>query len=179
MLDREKTAFILIDVQGKLASLVHESEALISRLEILIRGMRLLGVPLIWAEQLPEKLGPTVPELKDALVGLEPISKNAFSCAGSSRFIDSLKSLNVETVILAGIETHVCVYQTAMDLLEMGLQVQIVKDAVSSRTEQNRQIGIERMASHGARITSVEMVLFELQKVAEGPVFKDLIRLVK
>ena len=179
MLDREKTVFVLIDFQGKLASLVVESEQLLNRLQILIQGMRLLDVPVLWMEQLPEKLGSTVEELSEVLIGLEPIPKSAFSCAGSSQFMDELKELNPKSVILAGIETHVCVYQTAMDLLGEGFEVHIVVDAVSSRTSLNRQIGIDRMVAEGARMTSVEMLLFELQKAARGEAFKELIRLVK
>jgi nicotinamidase-related amidase len=179
MLDRGKTAFVLIDVQGKLASLMFDSQALIARLDQLIRGIRRLEVPVIWVEQLPDKLGPTVSELEDALSGLNPICKNSFSCAGSSEFNASLNRLGAENIVLAGIESHVCVYQTASDLLNQNYQVQIVADAISSRTPQNRQIGLDRMISEGARITSVEMLLFDLQRIAEGPVFKDIIRLVK
>jgi nicotinamidase-related amidase len=179
MLNRDKTAFLLIDVQGRLASLMHESDSLINNLELLIKGMRLLEIPVIWVEHLPEKLGPTVEKLQNVLSGLKPIRKNVFSCAGSSEIMDCLLKLNVDTLILAGIESHVCVYQTAKELLDKGFLIQIAADGTSSRTSRNREIGIQRMMQEGASITSVEMVLFELQKIAEGPVFKDLIRLIK
>jgi len=179
MLDREKVVFVLVDVQGKLALSVVESDALLKRLKILIRGMRLLGVPILWMEQMPEKLGQTSAELRYDLEGLEPIAKHTFSCAGSKNFMERLLELQRNTVLLAGIEAHVCVYQTAVDLLEAGFEVQVAADAVSSRSELNLRIALERMKEEGVKLTSIEMVLFELQKDAEGERFRELVRLVK
>ena len=118
---------------------------------------------------MPEALGPTVPEIAELLAGEEPIDKASFSCCGEERFTAELNALGKEQVLLCGIETHVCIYQTAMDLMEGGLDVTIVADAVSSRTEQNRQIALDRLAAEGANISSTEMALFELLKTAKHP----------
>ena len=179
MLDKEATVFVLVDVQGKLAQLMHQRDDLFSNLKILIRAMQVLGVPILMMEQTPQKLGPTIPELKELLPGFEPIRKNTFSCAGEPEFLDSLERSGATDVVLAGIETHVCVYQTAMDLLTRGLGVHVVADAVSSRTESNKNLGLNRISAGGGHLTSTEMLLFELQRRAEGDEFRALIKLVK
>jgi nicotinamidase-related amidase len=158
---------------------VVESEAVLQRLKTLVLGMGILQVPVLRVEQIPEKLGPTVKELEEVLSGVQPIWKDTFSCLGSKQFRQQLEVLDRKSVVLAGIESHVCVYQTAVDLQDEGYQVFVVADAISSRTRFNRQLGIDRMAQHGIRLTSVEMLLFELQKVAQGDGFRELIKLVK
>jgi len=179
VLDKEDTIFVLVDVQGKLARLMYQRDDLFSNLKILIQAMQLLGVPILMMEQTPHKLGPTIPELKELLPAVEPIRKNTFSCAGSPEFLDNLKLSGATNVVLAGIETHVCVYQTAIDLLTRGLGVHVVADAVSSRTESNRNLGLNRILAEGGRLTSTEMLLFEMQRRAEGDEFRALIKLVK
>ena len=123
--------------------------------------------------------GPTLPEIAELLKGVEPINKPSFSCCGQERFNAELNALGHEQILLCGIEAHVCIYQTAMDLMDGGLDVTIVADAVSSRTEQNKQIALTRLAAEGARISSTEMALFELLKTAEHPQFKQIAKLVK
>jgi len=127
----------------------------------------------------PKALGPTVPDIAELLTGEEPIDKASFSCAGHEAFNAKLEALGREQVLLCGIETHVCIYQTAMDLLARGLPVTVVADAVSSRTAQNRQIGLDRLATEGVILASTEMVLFELLRTAEHPRFKQIAKLVK
>jgi nicotinamidase-related amidase len=175
----DETVLILIDVQGKLARLMHDKEELFDTLQRLIRGMQALRVPILWLEQIPEKMGPTLPELAGLLTDQEPIAKSCFSCAGEANLMTSLTEWGRRHVVLAGIETHVCVYQTARDLVEKGYEVDVVADAVSSRTRQNRAIGLERCKLEGANITSLEMILFELMETAEHPAFKDILRIVK
>ncbi|MDA0745956.1 MAG: hydrolase [bacterium] len=179
MLKAEHTALALIDVQGKLASLMVEKESLFRNLRILIQGAQVLELPIFWMEQYPEGLGPTVPEVAELLAGVEPISKLCFSACGKTEFLDGLRQRQVRQVLVAGIETHICVYQTARNLLDLGFHVEVVADAVSSRTQQNRNIGLEKMACAGAEITSVEMALFELLREAGTPQFKQIARLVK
>ncbi len=171
------TVLVVVDVQGKLAQIAHESESFLRNLKILIKGFNVLGLPIIWTEQLPDKLGATLPEIAEILDG-EPIIKKDFSCAREENFINALEKLEVHHVVLAGIETHVCVYQTAKDLLE-NYDVSVVADAVSSRTEFNKQIGLDKILLEGGLQTSVEMLLFELQETAVGDAFRELIKLVK
>jgi nicotinamidase-related amidase len=110
---------------------------------------------------------------------MAPIKKNTFSCARCDEFLVRIRELENRRAVLCGIEAHVCVYQTAVDLLNMGFEVEVVADAVSSRTESNRKIGLKRVSQEGGRLSSVEMLLFELQEVAEGEVFRELAKLIR
>ena len=179
MLRPDNTALIVVDVQGKLATLMHQKEELYRNLQILIRGARALELPILWLEQYPKGLGPTVPEVAELLVDREPVAKTCFSGCGQAEFCEQLRASGCRQLLLAGIETHICVYQTARDLLAQGYHVEVVADAVSSRTPENRQIGLDKMALHGAEITSVEMVLFELLRQAGTPAFREIAPLVK
>ena len=179
MLVLEKTALIIVDVQGKLAHLMYRKEPLFENLRKIIKGARILGIPILWAEQNPEKLGPTIPEIADLLSDIQPISKLNFSCCGNDRFLQALKASKREQFLVAGIETHVCVYQTAVDLVGLGYEVQIVSDAVSSRTMENKEVGLQKLREAGAPLTSTETALFELLKVAEGKQFKEILKIVK
>ncbi len=179
MLKRDNTVLIVVDVQGKLAQLMHEHEKLFKNLQILIKGIKILGLPIIWMEQYPEGLGPTIPEIKELLSDMEPVPKISFSCCGESRFIAGLNALKRDQLLICGIETHVCIHQTSLDLLELGYEVQVVSDAVSSRTKENKEVGLQKIASEGGKITSVEMALFELLRKAGSDEFKAISRLVK
>ena len=179
MLSIETTTLLLIDIQGKLAHLMHDKALLFNNLQKLIKGVQVLGVPILWVEQNPVGLGPTIPEVADLLTDVEPISKMSFSSCRNDRFLQAFKALHRNQVLVAGIETHICVYQTAADLVDMGLEVQVVTDAVSSRTAENKAIGLQKMTDAGAVLTSVETALFELLGAAEGERFKEIIRIVK
>jgi nicotinamidase-related amidase len=179
MLDIHDCCLVVVDVQGKLAQLMVGKEALFQNIRILIQAATILEIPILWCQQVPEALGPTVPEIAGLLAAGEPIDKASFSCCGQEQFNAQLNTLGKEQVLLCGIETHVCVYQTAMDLMEGGLDVTVVGDAVSSRTEQNKQIALARLAAEGARISSTEMALFELLRTAKHPQFRDIAKLVK
>lgn len=171
MFELGKTAFVLVDVQGKLASLMHERDVLYRNLEILLRGMLALEVPVIWMEQLPEKMGPTIPELTAHLEGHTPIPKAAFSCCLEKDFQQALKETRASQIILAGIETHVCIYQTASDLLNLAFDVEVIGDAVSSRFQCNRDLALQKLIDIGAGVTSTESILFELMRTADHPPF--------
>lgn len=179
MLARNDALLILVDVQGALAQAMYDSETLFANLRILIRGCQVLGVPILWLEQNPAKLGPTIPDLTELLAGQQPIAKMAFSCCGSGLFVEALKSSGRSQVLLAGIEAHVCIYQTAVDLVAQGYHVEVVADAVSSRMAWNRDIGLARCHEAGARLTSVEMALFEMLHTTEDPCFREILRLVR
>jgi len=179
MLDIHNCCLIVVDVQGKLAQLMTDREILFKNLQILIQAAKILRIPILWCQQVPEALGPTIPELVGLLTGIDPINKASFSCCGQEQFAAALDSLGKRQILLCGIETHVCIYQTATDLLGRGLEVTVVADAVSSRTERNRQIALTRLADEGAHISSTEMALFELLRTAEHPQFRQIARLVK
>ena len=179
MLTVDNTVLLIVDVQGKLAHLMHEKKHLFENITKIIKGAQSLGVPILLAEQNPDGLGPTIPELIGLFTVPKPISKSSFSCCGNDRFLKELKALQPENVLMAGIETHVCVYQTARDLIKADYTVEIIADAVSSRTVENKCIGLEKIRDAGAHITSVETALFELLGTAEGDRFKEILNIVK
>jgi len=179
MLKTKDAVLVVVDIQGKLATLMDRKEEFYANIVRMIRGAQVLEIPIIWNEQLPDKLGPTIDEIKDALPGQTPLVKRTFSCCGNPDFLSEIKAIGHRQVILAGMETHVCVYQTALDLLDDGYEVYVVADAVSSRSAENKRIALDAMRDAGIKITSVEMSLFEMIQVAEGNKFKEVIKIVK
>ena len=179
MLKHDEAVLVIVDIQGKLASLMHKKEEFYANVVRMINGANVLNIPIIWNEQLPDKLGPTIPDIKDALPGKTPFVKATFSCWGNQDFIKEIESTGRKKVLLTGMETHICVYQTAIDLIDAGYEVYLVADAVSSRLPHNIDIGINAMKDHGAKITSVEMILFEMLQIAQGDQFKQIIQIVK
>lgn len=179
MLSKEQTVFVLVDVQGKLAKIVHESEALLENLQNLIKGLKILEIPIVWLEQYPQGLGPTNERLTELLEGFKPIPKITFDACKNPTFIEAMKKTGRSQVLIAGIETHICVYQTAMGLKALGYEVQAVADAVSSRTLANKEIGLEKMKSAGIPLTSVEMAIYELMETGEGENFKQILKILK
>ena len=179
MITTEDTALVLVDVQGKLAQSMHNKKDLFENLKKMVKGAQVLGVPILWAEQNPDGLGPTMPEIAELFTNQSPVSKFSFSCCGSKQFLRDLEAVNRKNILIVGIEAHVCVYQTAADLTNLQYNVQIVADAVSSRTAENKQIGLEKSKDAGASLTSTETALFELLKEAKGDKFKEIINLVK
>jgi nicotinamidase-related amidase len=177
MMRRNHTVLIIVDVQGNLAQLMDNREMVFENIQKVIKGCQVLDIPMILTEQV--NLGPTISEIKDLMPGIRPIIKESFSCCGDQAFMAALTSLNRKQILLAGIETHVCVYNTAMDLLDLGYEVQIAADAVSSRTASNREIALQKMKDSGVVWTSAEMVLFELLKTAADSKLRDIIRIVK
>jgi len=179
MLTVENTALLIIDVQGKLAQLMQGKEVLFENLQRMIKGAQILGIPIIWTEQNPRGLGPTIPEVAPLLSNSQPIHKLSFSCCGNEDFMRELRALNRKQILITGIEMHICVYQTAMDLINLGYEVEVVADAVSSRTVENKEIGLEKVRDGGGKLTSTETALFELLKVAEGEKFKEILQIMK
>lgn len=179
MLSTDETILILVDVQGNLAQAMHDKDVLFQNLKNIIAGCQALDIPILWAEQLPEKLGPTIPEIATLLAGLSPLAKSSFSCFQDPGIKQALVASGRKQVMLAGIEAHICIYQTAMDLMGHDYTVEVVTDAVSSRTKENKKIGIKKMRDAGVGITSVEMALFEILGAAGGLKFGDIIRIIK
>ncbi|MFH2058756.1 MAG: hydrolase [Pseudomonadota bacterium] len=179
MFSVNKTVMLLIDVQGRLAQLMNEKEKLFKSLQIMIQAMKILEVPIVWMEQIPDKLGRTSVDILQFLSDQSPIEKSSFSCCEEPVFMEKFKKIGRNQVLLTGIETHICVFQTGTDLIQKGYDVQVVADCVSSRTKENKNIGIQRLCQSGAQITSLEMILFELLKVAEGDKFRQIVKLLK
>lgn len=175
---KDNTGLLLIDIQGKLAEQMVDSAGLFSSLRTLIAGAKLMQLPVIWVEQLPEKLGPTHDEIKDLIPG-SALAKNTFSAVKNADIADAINASGCQHWLVAGIEAHICVYQTVVDLLQQDYQPHIITDAVSARTAANRKLALEKMQAAGAQLSSVEMALFELQQVASGEEFRQLIKLVK
>jgi nicotinamidase-related amidase len=154
-----------------------EQAFLIENNRKLIKGMHILGIPVIVTEQNP--LGATIPEIAELLPDVQAIVKDSFSCCAEDKFVGAIAAMNRKQILITGIEAHVCVYQTAMDLLAMGYEVHVAADAVSSRTARNREIGIRKLMESGAILTGAEMALFELLKTAADPKAKDLFKIIK
>jgi nicotinamidase-related amidase len=179
MLKANNTFLVVVDVQGKLAHSMHNRESLFKNLKMAVEGAKILELPILLTEQYPEGMGPTIPEISSVLEGVMPIAKTSFSCCGSEAFMAALDQIGRYQILLAGIEAHVCVQQTTLDLLENDYEVQVLADAVSSRDPENRDIAFKRMRHAGAAITSTEAALFEILRNADEPVFKRILNLVK
>jgi len=179
MLTAENTILAVIDFQGNLAQAMADRTSLFENAQKIIQGIRIFDIPLIVTEQMPAKLGSTLPEIANHIQGISPISKESFSCCQNEVFMQTLKKTGRKQILLAGIETHICVYQTARDLLSAGYPVYIVSDAVSSRTSRNHEIGLQLIRDAGGTLTSTETVLFELLKTAAHEKFKDIFKIVK
>ncbi|MCH7916506.1 MAG: hydrolase [Planctomycetes bacterium] len=179
MLDTQTSCLVVIDLQGKLANLMQERESLFKATATLVQSAQQLNVPILWCQQCPDALGPTIEPLRALLAGETPINKSSFSCWANEHFRQRLAQINRQQVVLCGIETHICVWQTAMNLLGQQFEVEVVADAVSSRTAANKRLGLDRMRRAGMGITSLEMVLFEWLKDADHPNFDQIAKLIK
>lgn len=181
-LRRENAVLVIIDVQEKLMPVIDRADDVIRNIERLIRGCHILGIPTVVTEQYVKGLGKTVEPVRRALEetgGYSPIEKWHFSAYACEAFSGWLKSLGRKQILIAGVEAHVCVYQTVEDLLAKPVAVHVIADAVSSRTAQNREIALRRMTADGAKLSSTEMALFELAGSAGTDEFRAISRLVK
>mgnify|MGYP000342016265 CR=1 FL=1 len=179
ILNRSKSALLVIDIQERILPVIFEHERVINNSIKLIKGFKTLDLPVYYTEQYPKGLGPTAALVKEALEDAKAIEKMSFSCSGAPGLFDELKNKNIEQVVLCGVESHVCVMQTALDLLANDFHVHVAADAVSSRREFDFKIALNRMQSNGAEITLTESVLFELLEVCGTDSFKAISRLVK
>lgn len=179
MLNRHDTGLVVIDIQGKLARIVHESERFLRNTQTLVHGCRILELPIVWLEQNPQGLGPTVPELEEPLEGCRPLEKHTFDACASEGFMQAVAATGVRQWLVCGIEAHICVYQTAIGLLSRGYGVEVVADCVSSRSASNKQLALNKLERMGAGTTSVEMCLYELVKDSRSPAFKRILALAK
>jgi hypothetical protein len=177
MLTREKTVFVVVDIQGNLYQAMYNKETLLANNRKLIKGAAVLGLPVILTEQI--NIGSTIPEILELLPNITPIEKSSFSCCKEAPFMEALKALDAKQVILSGIEAHICVYQTAIDLIAKGFKVYLAADAIASRTAENKEIALRRITLSGVVLTSVEMALFDLLKTASDPKAREIFKIVK
>lgn len=179
ILDRQKSALIIVDMQQRFEPVVPDFSFLVGNIIRLVEASRLFALPLFYTEQYPKGLGRTDKVLLEHLSGCDPIEKMRFSICGEQGLLISLQDKGVEQILLVGIETHVCILQSALDLLHLGFDVHLPVDATSSRNPRNRDNAIERLRQHGVTITNCESALFELTEVSGTEEFKTISRLVK
>ena len=176
---REHSLGVVVDIQERLFPHIHEHDALAQRCAMLIQGLQILDVPLIVTQQYTKGLGPTIPLIVEALGTYTPLEKLSFSIVGNPDVEARILSAHGHHVIVFGIETHVCVLQSVLDILAQGRQAIVVEDCVSSRRPHDKHVAIERMRSAGAVITTAESLLFELLEEAGTDTFKQISALVK
>jgi nicotinamidase-related amidase len=176
-LESEQCALVVIDIQQKLLPPIFQKEQLVRNAQLLIRAAGILKIPAVVSTQYAKGLGATVPEIASLVPQTEAIDKTLFSCFGSDVFCSRIKCLagKRNTLLLCGMESHICVMQTALGALKEGYLVHVASDAVSSRTEWNWKIGLERMRAAGAVISSTEMMIYELLRSSSSAAFRELL----
>ncbi len=180
MIRPSNSVLLVIDIQEKFLPVIAEPKRLVFKSKTLIQAAALLDFPIVVTEQYPKGLGPTVKELLDVLPeGAARLEKTSFGCLGDPKIANRLKSIGRKQVIVCGIESHVCVNQTVHQLIDAGYEAHLVSDAVSSRSRENRDLGIRKMEQAGAVPACVESVLFELMDDAKHPEFKTIQALIK
>ncbi len=176
---RENTVGLIIDIQERLLPVMTDNDKLLKNCSILISGLQELGIPLVVTQQYTRGLGETAKEIRSLIPDFSPVEKREFSCCDSPEVIGKMKDMNAKSVILCGIESHVCVLQTAVDLKEAGLTPVVVMDAVSSRSAESMELAKERFRFEGIMITSAESILFELTRSSAASEFRTISKLVK
>jgi nicotinamidase-related amidase len=180
VLDPERAVLLIVDLQDGFRNVIHEFSEIVARAAIVTEAAKLLGLPILANEQYPQKLGATVEEIRRALpASVTPVEKTSFSSCEADGFWPALESTGRRQVMLVGIEAHVCMNQTAHDLLARGYQVHLLTDCTSSRTPANRELGISKMGRSGALPSSSEMALFELMRDSKHEHFKAISKLIK
>jgi len=179
ILNKKTTALLVIDIQSRLIGAMHEPEMVEKNTIRLIKGAKVLGLPIYYTEQYPQGLGETVDTIKNELEGIDAIQKESFSGYGAGNLFEELKEKGLTQVIVCGIESHVCVQQTVLDLLANEFQVNLMADAVSSRNKIDYETALDRMRANGAEVSTSESALFELLNVYTIPEFKDILKIIK
>lgn len=179
LLVKENTGLLIIDVQEKLMEVMGQKKRVTENIVKLLNLSRLYNLPVILTEQYPKWLGPTLPEVKESLPSYDPIDKLHFNCCDVDTFNARLESEGLKNIILTGVESHICVFQTCSSLLERGCSVHVPQDAVDSRTEENWRVGLGLMKETGALITSTEAVIYQILKKAGTKEFKEMLKIIK
>jgi nicotinamidase-related amidase len=179
LLEADRSLLLLVDAQTRLAPAIHDADACVERCRLLIEAARRLAVPVVATEQYPEGLGPTVPALADLLKPAEVHAKRHFSCAGEAQIVAVLEACARPSIVMCGMEAHICVLQSALRLKALGFAPVVVADAVASRRPASREIALQRMRSHGIEIVTAEMVVYEWLREAGTPAFRAILPLVR
>jgi len=178
-IDKNNCVGLIIDIQERLLPVMTRKNKFLLNTSHLILGLQELGIGLIVTQQYSKGLGETIPEISTLIHHFKPIEKTSFSCCGEANFVNEVENSKAKNVIICGIEAHVCVLQTAVDLKTAGYNPVVVFDCVSSRSKQNVKLALERFRFESIMVTSSESILFELTRVAGNPVFKAISKLVK
>ena len=179
LLDRKRTGLLIVDIQEKILAVMAQPERSVENTVKLIKGFQILECPIFVTEQYPEGIGKTVDSIKKVLGNVEIQEKLTFSCCGIENFVRSIRTRKIDQVVVCGIESHVCVWQTVMDLVHEDFIVVVVRDALSSRKNEDYEAALSRMASQGIGVSTTEMVLFELLEKAGTDEFKKISKLIK
>ncbi len=179
MITREETIAIAVDYQERLMPAIHDNEELAKKTVRLIEGLKVHDVPVILTTQYAKGLGNTVDVIWDATGRAEPIDKNTFSCYGNVEFCNALEKTGRKHALVFGVESHICVQKTVLDLLDAGYGVTVVEDCCSSRNKRDHDVAMRRMSSQGAIVTTYESILFELMDGSKDPGFKEISSIVK
>jgi len=181
LLDRETTLLVIVDMQEPFLNVIHGRERLTENVRLLAQAAATLSIPILTTVQYAERMGGIVPEITEVLPfhTENPVDKLDFSCAGSEEFTALLMATGRRQILLCGVETHICVSQTALDLVHLGYQVHVAVDAVSSRTLEKHKLGMERMRDSGVLPCAAEAAVYELLGAAGTPDFKSILKLVK
>lgn len=179
LISRDNTAFVAIDFQEKLMPAMSGTELLEELTVRLAKGMKVLGVPAIVTQQYTKGLGATVPAIAEALGDFQHVEKNTFSCMGCEEFVSRVKELGRKNIVLCGIEAHICVQQTVLELMDAGYNVYLVVDCISSRSEEDKLWSVTRMGEAGAVITTYEAILYEILRGSKEAGFKEISAIVK
>ncbi|MGE5547577.1 MAG: hydrolase [Solirubrobacterales bacterium] len=179
LLDAKRSCLLIVDVQEGLAPVMADTRAVLRHCGLLLRGADRLAIPVLISEQYPKGLGPTLGELRELAPADAVVEKLHFACSAEPALRGRIDALGRPQVVVAGIEAHVCVLQTALGLKAAGYEVAVVADACSSRTAANHAAALERLRANGVEVVTTEMVLFEWLHCAGTPEFKDLVRLIK
>jgi nicotinamidase-related amidase len=176
----ERTALVVVDLQERLLPAISQRERVTRNSVLLLRLADALGLPVVLTTQYSRGLGPTVPEVLEAAPGVAPLDKVSFGCFGSPEFLARLEALGGrDQLVVAGIESHICVAQTVLGALARGYTVHVASDAVGSRSEENRAVGLGRMEKAGALVSSTEMAIYELLGRSDDAAFKKMLPLLK
>jgi nicotinamidase-related amidase len=178
-LNKEDAVLLIVDIQERLAVVMKDRDRVVRNCQHLVELAKMINIPVVVTEQYPKGLGRTVPELQSVLPAYNPVEKISFDCCCQPAFMQELKGHNKKTVIVTGMETHICVLQTSLGLLRAGVNVHVVEDAMCSRTAENWRTGIEFMRNAGAVVTCTETALFQLLKVAGTEEFKKISQRIK
>jgi nicotinamidase-related amidase len=176
---KEQSSGLIIDIQERLHPHIYKHDVVSRNAIILIRGLKILNIPIILTQQYTKGLGDTVPEIKEALGDCTPIEKNSFSCCDEPAFMESLGRTGKKYIIIGGTEAHVCVLQTTIDLIGKAFVPVIVENCISSRKNRDKKTAVERMRQEGAIITTYESLLFELTRFAGTSQFKEISKIIK